>query len=174
MSPGRPLTSTLSRWNKKRKCLPLNWWNFTRKTILWSNLCRLSRRRQNTRWLSTRMISFAPYRLLLTASTLRFGNIYRFSIIIGVYSHLLRIWDFLLKFLGQESRIFWNFVPGNLLRSNAIKGENFILEFSEIFPINGTFFNGDIGEINHFILDFPKIFPFNGVPCNGVRLYFRG
>ena len=52
------------------------------------------------------------------------------------------------------------------MQSNAIKGEKFILEFSEIFPINGTFYNGNIGENNQFILDFPKIFPFNG-----VRLY---
>ena len=58
-----------------------------------------------------------------------------------------------------------------MIQSNAIKGEKFILEFSEIFPINGTFYNGNIGENNHFILDFPKIFPFNGVPFNGVRLY---
>ena len=56
-------------------------------------------------------------------------------------------------------------------KSNAIKGEKFISEFSEIFPINGTFYNGNIGENNQFILDFPKIFPLNGVPFNGVRLY---
>ena len=53
-----------------------------------------------------------------------------------------------------------------VVQSNAIKGEKFILEFSEIFPINGTFYNGNIGENNQFILDFPTIFPFNG-----VRLY---
>ena len=47
------------------------------------------------------------------------------------------------------------------------------MDLYEIFPINGTFYNGNIGENNQFILDFPKIFPFNGVPFNGVRLYFR-
>ena len=52
------------------------------------------------------------------------------------------------------------------IQSNAIKGEKIILEFSEIFPINGTFYNGNIGENNQFILDFLKIFPFNG-----FRLY---
>ena len=51
------------------------------------------------------------------------------------------------------------------LQSNAIKGEKLILEFSEIFPINGTFYNGNIGENNHFILNFPKIFPLMAFDC---------
>ena len=57
------------------------------------------------------------------------------------------------------------------IQSNATKGDKFILGFFKIFPINGTFYNGNIGENNHFILDLFGIFPFNGAPFNGVRLY---
>ena len=57
------------------------------------------------------------------------------------------------------------------IQSNPVKGDKFILKFFEIVPINGTLYNGNIGENNHFILDFFEIVPFNGVPFNGVRLY---
>ena len=59
-----------------------------------------------------------------------------------------------------------------MVQSNAIKGRKFILGFLEIFSINGTFYNGNIGVNIHFILEFQKIFPFNGVPINGIQLYF--
>ena len=57
------------------------------------------------------------------------------------------------------------------LQSNPVKGDKFILEFSEIVPINGTLYNGNIRENNHLTLDFFEIVPFNGVPFNRVRLY---
>ena len=36
------------------------------------------------------------------------------------------------------------------------------MEFSEIVPINGTLYNGNIGKNNHFILNFFEIVPFKG------------
>ena len=54
--------------------------------------------------------------------------------------------------------------PGMRIQLSSFKRVKFILGFSEIFPINGTFYNGNIGENNHFILDLFGIFPFNCVP----------
>ena len=50
---------------------------------------------------------------------------------------------------------------------SSINREYFILEFSEIFPNNGTVYNGERGENIHFILDFQKNFP-----INGTQLYY--
>ena len=61
-----------------------------------------------------------------------------------------------------------------LIQSNPVQGDKIILEFSEIVPINGTLYNGNIGKNNHFILDFFEIVPFNGVPFNRFRLYILG
>ena len=47
------------------------------------------------------------------------------------------------------------------VQSNPVKGDKFNLEFSEIVPINGTLYNGNIGKNNHFILNFFEIVPFN-------------
>ena len=60
---------------------------------------------------------------------------------------------------------------GLLIQLSSINREDFILGFLDIFPINGTVFNGNIGENIHFILEFQKIFPFNGVPISGIQPY---
>ena len=56
------------------------------------------------------------------------------------------------------------------LQANPVKGDKFILEFSEIVPINGTLYNDIKGKNNHFISDFFEIVPFNSVPFNRFRL----
>ena len=58
------------------------------------------------------------------------------------------------------------------LQLSSINRENFIFRFLEIFPINETVYNGNIGEDNHFICPFQAIFPINGVPINGTQLYW--
>ena len=57
------------------------------------------------------------------------------------------------------------------IQLSSINRENFVLELLEMVPINGTVYNGNIGENIHIILEFQEIFPIQRVPINGIQLY---
>ena len=65
--------------------------------------------------------------------------------------------------VGKKKNLDISFKRLNIFKTSEIsKG---------IVPINGTLYNGNIGENNHFISDIFEVVPFSGVPFNRFRLY---